>query len=139
MSELSEIPEYPDAERLSLAHQAYLDAGGKGGTLSMRKASRIYGVVYSTLRDWINGAVPNAKAWQNKQWLTPGEEDAIAEWLLLLANWGWPVQIDQLWKMAIELLRAKGDTSELGLYWQDSFLSRHLELKKRFVVGLDKE
>ena len=65
MSELSDISEYSDAERLSLAHQAYLDAGGKGGTLSIQKASRIYGVIYSTLR--INGAVPDAKARQNKQ------------------------------------------------------------------------
>ena len=86
MSELSDIPEFSNAERLSLAHQAYLDAGGKGGTLSIRKASRIYRVGYSTLRDRINGAIPDADSCENRQRLTPSEEAAIAEWLLLLAK-----------------------------------------------------
>src|SRR5450432_3267524 len=41
--------------------------------------------------------------------------------------------------MAIELLRAKGDIEELGIHWTRSFLSQHPNLKKKFVVGLDKE
>src|SRR5450432_953245 len=41
--------------------------------------------------------------------------------------------------MAIELLRAKGDMEELGIHWTTSFLSQHPDLKKKFVVGLDKE
>jgi hypothetical protein len=41
--------------------------------------------------------------------------------------------------MATELLWAKGDMEDLGVYWSDAFLLRHLELKLLFVARLDKE
>jgi hypothetical protein len=41
--------------------------------------------------------------------------------------------------MAEELLKAKEDTKELGINWQESFLRRHPNLKSVFVTGLDKE
>jgi hypothetical protein len=41
--------------------------------------------------------------------------------------------------MATELLVAKGDIQDLGIHWTDQFLSRHPELKTKFVSGLDKE
>jgi hypothetical protein len=41
--------------------------------------------------------------------------------------------------MAQELLLDKGDTADLGVYWTDQFLRRHLELKSKFVAALDKE
>jgi hypothetical protein len=126
MSNLSDIPELSNTERLSLAHYAFVEVGGKGGELSIHKASRIYRVSYSTLRDRINRAFPKAEFQQSRQRLTHGEEEAIAEWILLLANWSWPVRIDQLRKMALELLYTKGDNNELSLRWHDSFLDRHL-------------
>ena len=47
------------------------------------------------------------------QQLSPGEEEALSDWMLLLASWGWPVRVEQLCGMACELLQAKGDTKDL--------------------------
>jgi len=41
--------------------------------------------------------------------------------------------------MAQELLLDKGNTAALGVHWTDQFLRRHLELKSKYVAGLDKE
>jgi 4-hydroxybenzoate polyprenyltransferase len=40
--------------------------------------------------------------------------------------------------MASALLRAKGDTKDLGMRWIDQFLYRHPALKSKFVSGLEK-
>ena|SRR5450432_2549436 len=40
--------------------------------------------------------------------------------------------------MAEELLRAKNDRKELGVHWQDHFLSRFPDLKTKYISGLDK-
>ena len=41
--------------------------------------------------------------------------------------------------MAIELLATKGDTEDLGVYWTEQYIDRHLQLKSKFVSALDKE
>ena len=56
------------------------------------------------------------------QRLTVAEEEAIRDWLLELSSWGWPVRVEQLRAMAIELLMEKGDTADLGIYWTTQFL-----------------
>ena len=40
--------------------------------------------------------------------------------------------------MATELLKAKNDKEELGVHWQEQFLSRFPDLKTKFIGGLDK-
>ena len=73
------------------------------------------------------------------QRLCVAEEEAIQDWLLELSSWGWPLRIERLRAMAIELLMDKGDTQDLGIHWTDQFLHRYPELKSKFVAGLDKE
>jgi hypothetical protein len=41
--------------------------------------------------------------------------------------------------MAIDMLVDKEDLIPLGLNWQGAFLSRHPELKSKFIPPLDKE
>jgi hypothetical protein len=41
--------------------------------------------------------------------------------------------------MAIELLRARGETGDLYKNWTQGFLCRHPDLKARFVPPLDKD
>jgi len=55
-----------------------------------------------------------------------------------LASWGWPVRLEQLRSIAIELLLEKGDTKELGIHWTKQYLKRYPVLKTKFVAGLDK-
>ncbi len=50
------------------------------------------------------------------QQLSSGEEQALADWMLLLAHWGWSVKIELLCDMAIELLQAKNDMQELEIH-----------------------
>jgi hypothetical protein len=50
------------------------------------------------------------------QRLSVGEEDALRDWMLELASWGWPVQVEQLRGMALELLQEKGNTKELRVH-----------------------
>jgi hypothetical protein len=73
------------------------------------------------------------------QRLSVPEEKAIRDWLLELSGWGWPIRIERLCAMATNLLVEKGDMADLGVHWTDQFLSRHPELKSKFVAGLDKE
>ena len=131
-----EFPTIPYEDRLQLAHKIWKQGNG---AISIAKAANIHGVSKSTLRDRINGAIPKAEASQNMQRLSPGEEEALASWMLLLASWGWPVRVEQLRGMACELLQAKGDTKELGIHWTEQFLKRHLILKSKFITGLEKD
>jgi len=48
------------------------------------------------------------------QRLSPFEEGVIEKYYLQLYTWGWPTRIQQIQRMAIELLKEKGDTKELG-------------------------
>ena len=73
------------------------------------------------------------------QRLSPGEEEALRDWIIQLAVWGWPVQVWQLHAMASSLLIGKGDTKLLGINWTQAFLQWHPTLKSRFITGLDKE
>jgi hypothetical protein len=73
------------------------------------------------------------------QLFSPGEEEELKAEILQLANWGWPCLISQLRGMASDLLTSRGFIRTLGLNWAQKFLSRHPNLKQRFVTGLDKE
>jgi hypothetical protein len=131
-----EPPDLSKAERIDLAFQAWKDANGQ---LSMRRAARIFGVSWTTLQGRIKGACPKAQASQAMQRLSVAEEDAIRDWLLELSSWGWPIRIERLRAMAIELLANKGDTADLGVHWTEQFLHRYPQLRSKFVAGLDKE
>jgi hypothetical protein len=47
--------------------------------------------------------------------------------------------VRDLQKMAIELLRGKGDMEDLSINWTQDFLRRHPDLKSRFVPLLDQD
>jgi len=131
-----ELLELPYAERLNLAHKAWIDSNGKQ---KLKVLARTFGVAYLTLHDRIHGAIPKVQASQAMQRLSPAKEEAIRDWILDLSRWGWPIRIERLRTMAKELLLDKGDTADLSVHWTDQFLSRHPDLKSKFVAGLDKE
>jgi hypothetical protein len=133
-SDTNDQPDPSKTERIELAHIAWRDANGQ---LSIKKAARIFGISYSTLRGRINGAVSKQQANQAMQRLTVAEEEAIRDWLLSMASWGWPIRVDRLRKMAVELLKDKGDTTDLGTHWTEQFLNRYSEVQSRFVSPLD--
>jgi hypothetical protein len=139
MDELIDIPEMPLPQRIDGAHKAYFDSQG---ALSIRKATKLYGVNYTTLRKRINGSVSCKVFHENQQKLSPGEKSALGEMITLIESWGWPPTPAQLRGMASDLLHAKGlldNDKEVGEHWTDLFLQQHPELKTKFVTGLDKE
>ena len=59
--------------------------------------------------------------------------------VLQLYAWGWPAKVAQLRQMAIELLRARGSHTALGVNWQQHFLHRHPDLQAKYSRTLDQE
>ena len=133
----------PDADeelskelRLTLAYEHYRSPTHND---SISKIAREYGVPRSTLQDRIHGKTPHAEIVKFRQRLTEGEEKALCNYIQLMESWGWPITIRQLTAMARELLEAKNDIQPVGVNWPAKFLSRHPELKTKFVPPLDKE
>jgi hypothetical protein len=113
IKDVEDPPDLPMAMRIDLAHQAWINAKGQ---LTIGKACCEFGVYPSTLHGRIHGAIPKALASQAMQRLSVSEEKAIRNWLLELASWNWPIRIERLRAMATELLVAKGDMEDLGVY-----------------------
>ena len=126
----------PKEVRLELA---YNDWNTSEGTLSIRKATRQYGLAKGALDRRIHGQATKKQDGEKRQRLTPEEEQAIATWILRLQAWGWPPWVKQTRSMAIELLLRKGDTKPLGVNWVQKFLSRHPDIKTQYIPPLDKE
>ena len=141
---MSEIPdttlqdpeELPKERRLELAHSAWKDPTN---TLSIRKIALQYGVAKTTLDNRIRGRISKLEEAERRQRLTPQEEEAIVAWMLRLQAWGWPPRAEQIRSMVVDLLTKKGDTKALGINWLSKFLSRHPEVKTRYVAQVNKE
>ena len=134
MSDIGSSGEISQKERLRLALEAC-----KSHQKSMRKVAKQYGIPKSSLHNRVNGKMTRKEEHQRRQKLSPQEELAIVNWLHRLQAWGWPSRIDQVREMAVELLKKKGDTQNLGIHWGQKFLSRHQQLKRTFVPSLDKK
>ena len=128
-------------ERITLAHEAWLAAGGTGNKLlSITKAADRHGIPKSTLVDRISkGKQARLEAHEDQQRLSPGEEAALLAWILRLQAWGWPPRVEQVRSMANDLLLAKGDEVPIGLNWPKKFMKRHPEIKSVYISPLDKE
>jgi hypothetical protein len=132
-----DVPAPDKAQRIALAHQTWKDSNGQ---LSMRKAAAQFGVSYSTLQDRIkNGAISKSEASQAMQRLSVREEEALRDWVLQVETSGDSPRIDQLRDVATVILRAKGDTKELGVHWTDSFFRRHPDLKTKVVTAHNRQ
>ena len=82
-SQIIEFPAISYDERLRLAQETWKQSNS---AISIAKAANMHGVSKSTLRDRINGATSKIEASQKMQQLSPGEEDTLASWILLLAD-----------------------------------------------------
>jgi hypothetical protein len=106
--------EMPFEERLQTAVEVYKARHNTQREISIRKVALGHGVPWETVRDRISGSVPRKNTSQDMQRLSPFEEGVIEKYCLQLYAWGWPARTYQIRRMAIELLKEKGDTKELG-------------------------
>ena len=145
---LKDREELPQKERLDLAIQEYnrdLEAFLNGSSDSRKRPAiepiaLFYGLTPSTLYRRVKSQTkPRLQAHQDEQRLTPGEEEALRSWILLVSEWGWPPTVGLVRHMVYEMLEEKGDRRPLGINWIGKFLSRHDDLQSRFSQPLDKE
>ena len=83
--------EIPLLQRIELAYNAWKTAKG---TISCRKAARIYSVPKSTLADRIYSSKPLKEENERRQRFTLAEKEQLYNWVLQLESWGWPPKID---------------------------------------------
>ncbi|KAK0367669.1 transposase [Colletotrichum limetticola] len=104
-----------------------LEAIGNG--LSVNRASIVFGVPRSTLRNRRRGHQTRAIAFADLQRLPPWQEDQLAQWVRIQHNLGVAPTHEQLREFAERVLRSQGDTNPLGKRWIDAFLRRNPSIK----------
>jgi hypothetical protein len=126
-----------DEGKLSMAIEA-IQGPSK---LSIRAASKIYGVKRTTLHDRVHGRPARRDAPANSKILTPLEEDAIVQYILELSARYFPPRLRSVEEMASQLLRARSGcsgcsgctacTASVGQRWTQRFIKRRTELRMR--------
>ena len=81
---------------------------------SIRKASKIWCVPPSTLRNRISGQLPRQEAFHAWQRLSPIQETLLADWVLLQVSLGVPITHLQLRHLAQRISWQKGINQEVG-------------------------
>lgn len=99
--------------------------------LSRRRASIIYDVPESTLRDRMNGRPSQRESTPKSRKLTNLEESVIIQYILDLDSKGFPPRLSGVEDMANRLL-AERDAGRVGVHWPSNFVKRHSELATRF-------
>ena len=103
------MPQTNDEARITLALQAY----NNDPKLSLRRASKLYQVKYTTLHCWLNGVQARANTIPNLRKLSNLEEKVVIQYILNLNLRGFPPQLGGVEEMANRLL-ADRDMSPVG-------------------------
>jgi hypothetical protein len=106
---------------------------------SMRALAEKFGILYSTLRDRLNGAQSYQESHRHQQQLTEHEEKAIGRWCQKLDDWGFPPRLSAVHRMAASLVAKHASHLPLGRNWLTRFLNRNPELAGRFSNRLERE
>jgi hypothetical protein len=113
------MSEVPEPKRYALALEEWQTLTN---TKSIRQLAREYGLPRSTLQDRCLGKMSQQEHLQDMQILTLGEEAALEQQILQLAEWGHPCTLAKLVLMAMDLLRQKDHNKELVRTWRGPFL-----------------
>jgi hypothetical protein len=101
-------------DRIASATKEYLARFGTQREISIRKIALKYGIPWETIRGRIAGRVERKCVVEEMQRLSIFEEHILVQYCLQLYAWGWPARIHQFRRLAIDLLKEKGDTLPLG-------------------------
>ncbi|KAF4921140.1 Jerky protein-like protein-like [Colletotrichum fructicola] len=91
---------------------------------SIRQASKIYGIPFTTLQNRLSGTQKRRDAFEDLQRLSASQEAKLASWVQVQADLGLAPTHSQLREFAQRILRAMGDTQPLGKRWVDGFKRR---------------
>ena len=89
---------------------------------SIRRAAEMFGVPRSTLHDHVSGKVEQYAKQGPKPYLTPQEEDELANFLLRCARIGYPHTRLQVIGIVQEILNSKGIDIVVTNGWWERFL-----------------
>ena len=126
------MPQTNDEAKITLALQAY----NNDPKLSLRRASKLYQVKYTTLHCRLNGVQARANTIPNLRKLSNLEEKVVIQYILDLNLRGFPPRLSGVEEMANRLL-ADRDVSPVGKHWARNFVKRHKELNTRFFRKYD--
>ena len=107
----------------------------KANKKTIRDASKEFNIPASTLSDKIKGKCPKSVGRQTVLSMT--EEKVIAEKMLVMGDWGFPLRPLDVKMLVREFLNEKGFTTRFGpdnmpgKDWMMGFLNRHPEISKR--------
>ncbi|XP_026686583.1 uncharacterized protein LOC113471547 [Diaphorina citri] len=116
----------------------------RGGTKSIREASREYGVPRGTIQDRIHGRVKEGpRKMGPKSILTKDEEDNIVQWCCSLAKCCFPRKIDDVLNSVQQLVTADQRQTPFkdnrpGKKWYAAFLRRNPQVTIREAEGITK-
>lgn len=117
--------------------------GVKGGTLSLNKAARLYGIPKGTLYNKIKGKVPPVRKMGPETVLTKEEEATLAKYCVNMPKLGFPLHGEDV-KDCIQVVLKKCPRSNPfkddrpGSKWLRSFLKRHPDVDKLNTEAISK-
>jgi hypothetical protein len=104
---------------------------------SLRKASREWGVPFTTLQNRNQGSESHTLAAENQQRLSSSQEEHLSNWVLAQEALGVPLTHGQIRQFAGRLLVIKGDSQVLGKRWMEGFLRRNPILRTKRACNID--
>ncbi|XP_033726756.1 uncharacterized protein LOC117316324 [Pecten maximus] len=110
--------------------------------MSLRKASKTYGIAKSTLSDKVNLKTNVTQIYKTA--LTPAEENRLAEWAVNMAKIGYGRTKNELLETVKKIMDNDGrpnpfSNNKPGKDWYYAFVKRHPELANRTPMQLAKE
>jgi exopolyphosphatase/pppGpp-phosphohydrolase len=79
---------------------------------------------------------------QNRQVLSPAEEQVLVKWAIQYHQWGLPLRVYHLDQFAFKILLRKAQSGVsspyIGTNWHLSFLQRHPEIKRKLSQPIDR-
>lgn len=125
---LADVLDLPMKERIEL-----LSSGGR------KQTAPFISEKLPASQERINRSTSSTLRHQREQILVPQEETVLVDWILRLQAWGWPARVEQMRRMAQDLLTSRGSTHQLDVNWVQKFLSRHKNLRTIYTPPLVKE
>ena len=110
--------------------------------MSLRKASKVFGIPYATLGDKLRGRRPVTAS--PRTVLTSEEETKLVKWMVELSKRGFGRTRNDLRDMVKRILDDRGEKTVFkdnrpGKAWIAAFFKRHPELSERMSLALGKE
>src|SRR6266498_3836271 len=123
------------SENIQKAAEAYKN----NPNLSIRRAAAIYNVAPNSVSNYLNGRTkPAPDYFTSYQKLSSIEESVLVEHIMRGYHSNYLLTIPHLNDCANELLRMKGVSDTVGVYWHNSFFNRHPEIQSKFSRPIDR-